>query len=138
MHTPTPRKKLIAVSLALATLALGCEAAFTDLRPDEDGAPLTFDPLLGQDEEDQGDATSGDDSALDPVLEEVVLQGSFERVDYDAAGGAQIVRLTDGTYEVRLDEDFFNAPIPGPVLVLTLEPSIGTTIDPRRGDIEIA
>jgi len=121
----------LATCVAFLLLGSGCEAVFTDLRFEDAGFELTVDPLLGRFDDDVFDREA-------PLREEVVFSGQFERVDYTAEGSAEIVHLPDGSYEVRLGEDFFNAPIPGPVLVLSLEPVIGSRIEPERGDIEIA
>lgn len=111
--------------LLLLLLPLGCEARFTDLRP---SAP----PVEGIDGGfiDIGPA---------PTEDTVVSSGEFAgRSSYTGAGGASVVLLASGAVELRFDDGFQTSSVPGPVVVLTTRPSIGSRIDPAAGDLEIA
>jgi hypothetical protein len=110
------------LSLALLLVA-GCEAHFTDLRPE--GLNPDFDA---------GFVDVGPPPASDTVL----LRGTFSgRGRYSGAGGASLVQRTDGSFELVFAEDFSVSSVPGPVVVLTTRDRIGSRIDAGQGDLDL-
>lgn len=130
--------------LGLGALLVGCEAGFEDLRPE--GSALAVDagnPGEGAPDSSSPDAGVGADLAsgadLGPSGEAVLLtSGSFERIGYRISGTAEVFRLSDGTLELRLGDDFSSTAVPGPVVVFSTRDRIGSQIDPGQGDIRIA
>ncbi|MEL6179047.1 MAG: hypothetical protein AAFS10_08840 [Myxococcota bacterium] len=118
----------------------GCEASFEDLRPG--GEPLTVDPLA--DDPLTGntttDGSTSDDTTMvlpEPGEELLVLQGQMEDQGYDGEGTVSLYLQSDGTYVLRFGDDFLVDSVPGPVVVMTVEDSLGSRIDPERGDLEL-
>ena len=83
---------------------------------------------------DAGVADSG------PQTTDLVLRrGQWSgRSDYRASGQAELIRRPDGTVAVQFSEDFSVSRVPGPVVVLSYRSSLGRSIDPVAGDIELA
>ncbi len=133
--------RFILVVMLLA--AAGCDAAFTDLRPQAvTNGPVDVD--MGQPDEggegpDVGEVPdAGDQPDLPPAMEQIIAEGMFvPRASYGGEGTATLVRLADGSHEVRLGPDFSTGSVPGPTVVLAREDSLGPTLDPARGDLEL-
>lgn len=138
--------------LFVALSLSACDAAFEDLRPTLDdprldapdlGSPDLSAPDLALADLGGADAAVGLDlsapvDASDAAGPAVLSTGSFEPLDYEISGAAQIVRQADGSLELELGDDFRSFPVPGPVVVLTDRPEIGRRIDAMAGDLRIA
>jgi hypothetical protein len=112
--------------LLLLLLFAGCEAHFTDLRPEDAG--FTGPPI------DAGFVDVGPP----PADDEVILTGTFSgRGRYSGGGGASVVQRTDGTFELVFADDFTVSSVPGPVVVLSTRASLGSRIDEAQGDINL-
>src|SRR5687768_845326 len=109
--------------LWLLPLAIGCEAHFTDLRPDDRNNPDLDAGFL-----DLGPPPSDDT----PILE-----GTFSgRGSYRGSGGVSIVRKTDDTFELVFADDFSVSSVPGPVIVLSTRETLGRSIQESQGDLD--
>jgi hypothetical protein len=130
----------------LLAAATGCDAPYTDLRPalaaQTDGSTAKLDAGSGSvgdagpplDAEafpspDAGSMTDGGPVAADAgSAAPAALVGTFEgRSGYDAAGTATL-RSAGGALELVLSDDFASAAVPGPVVVVTARPAIGTAL----------
>ena len=125
------------VALAL----LGCDAGYFDLRPaGSDGGARDVGVLL--DATVPGDAgVPGDSGGCGSACpgEVVISTGTFGGLNgYNAAGSATIVRLGDGSHELRLSNDYSSAGVPGPVVVLTTRDTLGNSgVQPAMGDVNL-
>lgn len=136
--------------IAAALLGFGCDAIYTDLRPEpspsgdagvqqSDAGPPAADAAMVTDaapvETDAAVPATDGGAAIDAGAPEdagapapAVYVGTFEgRGGYDAAGTATI-RSTDSGYELSFSDDFATARVPGPAIVVTARPSIGTAL----------
>ena len=87
---------------------------------------------------DAGNVDGGGEADAGEVADEVVLRrGTWTPRDYRASGSAEVVRLADGTVEVRFGDDFDVARVPGPVVVLSYRDRLGSEIEPALGDVEL-
>jgi hypothetical protein len=124
--------------LALAGL-FGCDAIYTDLRPEQptvDGAIPSnggaaidaFGPDGGSSAPDATPIDAGPAGELDAGATALELVGAFQgRGGYDAAGTATLRTSADGL-ELIFSDDFASAAVPGPVVVVTGRSSIGTAL----------
>lgn len=145
-------------SLALLSLvfAVGCEAIFTDLSPDDGQVPsdaafldaafssdsATFDGATRDASSDAGETNDGGagDTALlvdagratpdaGPSTPLLLSSGTFEgRGGYAAAGSVRLEEVAPGEYQVVMSDDFSSAAVPGPVVVVTPRAAIGTRL----------
>lgn len=140
----------VMVGLMSALALAACDARFVDLRaavavPDgsASGADGGVAPDAGITQDggsvadggppsDGGLATSPDAGA--PVRYEGTWEG---RVGYRASGGARVSRGQDGRFALELGADFTVSGVPGPVLVLSTRATLGTSIQPGMGDVEV-
>lgn len=141
--------RIFIAGVGLIGLLSGCDAAFEDLRPGS--------IALSQDAGIEGgggadlaslDLGGGPDGGSSPDLAALpdqgasvdvvrLVSGRFVRLDYEISGTAEVFRLPDGTFELRLSDDFSSFPVPGPVIVFATRDRIGARIDPSQGDIRI-
>lgn len=114
------------LALVAGLSASACDAAFEDLGSDD---------FLGA----QGRPDLGPGPDLGPLpLEEVLLAtGVWTPEDYDIAGSVELFRRQDGRLELVMSDDFRAFPVPGPVVVLTDRPEIGSRVDPSQGDFHL-
>lgn len=143
MTPPPPALNRLHVLLTLVTLA-GCDATFTDLRPD--GAGLSS--LPAPDARGPGDAAtgvpddaSGPDAAVPDAAEiapaTALARGAWVgRADYRASGSVALLRRADGALELQLGADFSVSGVPGPVVVLSRREALGRRLDPSQ-DLEL-
>lgn len=144
---PLPAARVLRGLLTLVTLT-GCEATFTDLRPEgaglsglpgpdamsrdagpRDAAPLDLDATSGP------DAATPDAAAGNPAT--VLARGTWVgRADYRASGSVELIRRADGALELRLGADFSVSGVPGPVVVLSRREALGRRLDPSQ-DLEL-
>jgi len=131
----------LALIASLACLFAGCDASFEDLRPAGATTPLTDDPLAGGASsgggETTGDTTTADAELPEPGEERLVLQGQMMDAGYAGEGTVSLFLLADGSWELRFEDDFAVDSVPGPVVVLSVEETLGSRIDPERGDLEL-
>lgn len=122
------------LSLCLLASTAACDASFTDLRPESArGQPVTR-PDAG--ETGEPDPTPAPKPS--PGEAAVIAAGTWTgRASYRAGGSAQIVMLEDGNFEVRFSDDFTVSRVPGPVVVVSRRDTLGTSIRPEEGDIEL-
>lgn len=135
--------------IAAALLGFGCDAIYTDLRPEPspsgdagiqqaDAAPAEDAAMVtdaGPVETDAAVPATDGGTPIDAGTPEdagipssAVYVGTFEgRGGYDISGTATI-RSTDSGYELSFSEDFATARVPGPAIVVTARPSIGTSL----------
>ena len=116
-----------------AGLLAACDADFVDLRS------ATARTIAAA---DAGvvirDAGGGDDDVEIVDGAAILAIGPWGgRADYAAAGQASIIRRDNGDLELQLSDDFVVDRVPGPVVVLSYRPSIGSEIDPAQGDVEL-
>ncbi len=134
-------RRIATLGLVLSSVALvACEADFVDLRESDEQELVSADAGGGAPDAgpvDAGTVDAGDDQGGSGT-EEVLTVGQWSgRSGYDASGQSQIVRLENGDLELRFSEDFVVDRVPGPVIVLTNGPSLGSRIDPVRGDVDV-
>lgn len=126
---PEPARSSFARSLGMSgALLLGgaqvaCDAHFIDLRP-SGGSQTRIDAGF----RDVGFV------ATDQILREGAWEG---RTSYDATGRAELVQRTDGRIEIVFSDDFDVDRVPGPVVVLSTRESLGRTVEPALGDIDL-
>ena len=53
-------------------------------------------------------------------------------------GTARVRQLANGRFVLDLSADFGVSGVPGPVVVLSTRPDLGTSIEPTLGDVEVA
>lgn len=134
--------------LLACVFAFGCEASFDDLRPESEAlipeVPVPDDMGASQedattqpDAEREQDATASPDEGNNTIEDVEIASGTFEgRGSYSGSGSASIWKV-GSSWEVRLGQDFEVDSVPGPVMVLTRESTLGSSIDASRGDIEL-
>ncbi|MCB9618087.1 MAG: hypothetical protein H6724_01405 [Sandaracinus sp.] len=126
----------------------GCEASFTDLRPDDlvvddAGTPAAPDAqvaldagIVGEDAAVASDAGLPSEDAGTPVAT-VVAAGTWEgRGGYDASGGVSLEHLGGDRYALVTSEDFASASVPAPVLLVSDREALGSRLMPS--DVRIA
>ena len=122
----------------------GCDARFTDLRPQlaRDGAAAA---ALGdaRDLADAGDLAGADLAAVDLAAADPVLaRGTFVgRAGHGGMGGAELYRRGDGRVALRFLADFRVTGQVGPVVVLTSRADLGNSLtaeDLELGDLTAA
>lgn len=148
--------------LLVASTLTACEASFEDLRDNPQVRPGNIDPfvdpLANNDARDMGiddfdiDGTDGDAGPGDLEMstdtidaessgmgeETVIAMGEIQAgPDYGGEGTVSLVQLAEGSYELRFEDDFRVDRVPGPVVVLSLEPTLGSDLDSQRGDVEL-
>ena len=105
-------------------------AVFDALTPDAGGGA----PDAGTSEPDAGAPVPDAGTSLPDA---VLARGTFEgRTGYNASGEVQL-RRRDGALEVVFGDNFDSQSVPGPVVILSRRDSLGNTIDPDAGDIEL-
>ncbi|HUS64990.1 MAG TPA: hypothetical protein VMZ28_10630 [Kofleriaceae bacterium] len=111
-----------ALALLVIAASLGCSATFVDWRTDAAAqADLGAVDLAETD-------LSGFDLAGADLGETVLATGRFEgRAGHLGSGGGRLVETATGI-EVRMDADFSASAVPGPVVVLTARPGLGTAL----------
>jgi hypothetical protein len=114
--------------ISLLMACVGCHATFVDDRPGTlDLAQPRID-LAGLD-------LGGVDLAGGAVT---FARGTFEGRDgHSGSGPAELVRLSDGSVELRFGAAFVASGVPGPVVVLSSRDDMGTTIDSALGDLSL-
>lgn len=140
--------------LAIFTLS-ACEASFEDLRSEPLNRagetdplvdPLATSPDAGAATGDSGYAGPEDletvmntgDAENEPNRETVIATGEVQaRANYGGEGNISLVQLSDGSYELRFEDDFQVGGVPGPVVVLSLEATLGSSLESERGDVEL-
>ncbi len=120
--------RAIALLILLGPPSVGCKADFVDERPlSERGSPSAFagpSDLRGAD--------------LYGVPFGIFADGHFGgRAGHLAVGDAALFRGDDGHVELRFSDLFEVSQVPGPVVVLTSQESLGTTIDATRSDLAL-
>jgi hypothetical protein len=121
----------------------GCDASFVDQRPGDDALPLDSrlgdggsiaDAVLSGDNGLPGQPDAGTDGVSGPT---VYARGAFSgRSDYQGVGQAELVRRGD-VIELRFSDDFATSAVPGPVVVLSSRPDMGSAIRGDLGDVEL-
>lgn len=151
--------KRLLMLFAVTGLAAGCEAKFKDLRPEgsstgttdpyADGGfgdikdPLAGDTGSGGSDVDvvETDAVESDvpqaDAAMMDAGDRLAAQGKFKPRDYNGEGTASLYELAGGGWELRLGKDFKTESVPGPVVVLAKEKTLGKKLKPKRGDVDL-
>lgn len=117
-------------SVSAAVMSVGCNAIVEDLRPDELRPQTSPDAGVVSPNADAGLTDGGFlDAGPNVTLEEVVLSaGQFVELDYEITGTSEVVRLADGSLELRMSPDFRSFAVPGPVVVFSNRDLIGRII----------
>lgn len=158
------RTAAIALVLALALLvAAGCNAKFTDLRPNKgtsdiqtsddtttpdvvsDATADTAPSDASSEDSEPGDDTTEADSESDTQTidqsggsEKVIAEGDIVGTMYPAIKGfAQLVKRADGKIVLRI-KNLVMVDVPGPSIVLTSRTSPIGALDEANGDILVA
>ncbi len=111
--------------------SVGCEAGYSDFRvaPSDLGGGGQTSSAIGA-----GFVAGG----AVQVQASVLGTGQWSGLrSYSAAGSAEVAISDEGTTVLRFSDDFSVSGVPGPFVVLSSRPSIGSSIDPGQGDIEI-
>jgi hypothetical protein len=119
---------------------LGCDARYSDLRPDEarvdaglDASPATTDASLDTDAGVALDAAPALDAGLseDGSAAVVIASGPWEgRGGYDAAGQVTLEHLGGDRYALVTSVDFASAAVPSPVLLVSDRDALGSRLLP--------
>ena len=117
-----------AILITCVALTSACEAGFTDFRPEG---------IVNQVGSSTIDAGFVDGGAVE-VMAATLADGDWRgRGSYSGAGRVTIAIDDQGATVLRLSEDFSVSSVPGPFLVMSSRDSLGASIEPSMGDIEI-